>query len=261
MKPRLFCLALLLGSLPLALAQVVQTTVDLPTRPGATQRLLVLTPPAPKAAVVLFAGGHGGLQLGADGAIAWGKGNFLVRSRDLFAAQGLVVAVLDAPSDKQSPPFLNGRRQRLEHAADVQAVIAWLRETTKVPVWLVGTSRGTQSVAYLATELAGREGPDGIVLTSTIVRDDKGRAVPAMPLERIRVPVLVVHHEQDGCALCAFAEVPALMAKLGNAPRRQLLAFKGGENRGDPCEAMAYHGFNGLESAVVAQAAAWILAK
>jgi hypothetical protein len=29
----------------------------------------------------------------------------------------------------------------------------------------------------------------------------------------------------------------------------------------DPCEAFAYHGFNGLERDVVGQTAAWILAK
>jgi hypothetical protein len=48
---------------------------------------------------------------------------------------------------------------------------------------------------------------------------------------------------------------------LVNAPRRQLLTFTGGNNKGDPCDAFAYHGFNGLESEVVRQTAAWILAK
>jgi dienelactone hydrolase len=185
-----------------------------------------------------------------------------VRSRQLFADQGFVVAVVDAPSDRQTPPFLGGFRQRPEHAADVKAAIAWLREQSPgLPVWLVGTSRGTQSVAYLATELAGADAPDGIVLSATILTDDKGRPVPAMPLGKIRIPVLVVHHEQDGCMHCAFADIPALMGKLGNAPRKQLLAFKGGDNRGDPCEALAYHGFNGLEREVVQQSAAWLLAK
>ena len=51
------------------------------------------------------------------------------------------------------------------------------------------------------------------------------------------------------------------MAKLGNTPRSQLLSFKGGESKGDPCEAFAYHGFNGLEREVVQQTAAWIVAK
>jgi len=173
----------------------------------------------------------------------------------------LTVVVIDAPSDRQSPPFLSGFRQRPEHAADVKAVIGWLREKAKIPVWLIGTSRGTQSAAYVATELAGPDGPDGLVLTSTILTDKGSRPVPAMPLGKIQVPVLVVHHEQDGCEHCSFSEVPILMGMLGNAPRTQLLSFKGGENRGDPCEAFAYHGFNGLEREVVQQIAAWILSK
>ena len=256
------CLAVFaLALLAQAQAQTSQQVVDIPTRPGVTQRMLVLGPPQPKAAVVLLAGGHGGLQVQPDGQLRWGTGNFLVRSRQLFADQGFMVAVVDAPSDRQAAPYLQGRRQTPEHAADLKAVIAWLRTQTRAPVWLVGTSRGTQSAAYVATELAGAQGPDGIVLSSSILTDPKGRPVPAMPLDRIRVPVLVVHHEQDGCVLCSYAQVPALMAKLANAPRSQLLAFKDGQNRGDPCEAFSYHGFNGLEAEVVRQTAAWMLAK
>jgi hypothetical protein len=82
-----------------------------------------------------------------------------------------------------------------------------------------------------------------------------------MPLDKIRVPVLVVHHEQDGCEHCPFTETPALMTKLGAAPKSQLLSFKDGASRGDPCKASAYHGFNGLDRDVVEQIAAWILAK
>jgi pimeloyl-ACP methyl ester carboxylesterase len=260
-KLKLLLGASLLAMLSHAHAQVIQKVVDIPTRPGVTQRMIVLSPSEPKAAVVLIPGGHGGLQVFSNGSMKWGEGNFLVRTRQLFAEQGLLVAVIDAPSDRQSAPFLQGFRQKPEHAADIKAVIAWLRETAKVPVWLVGTSRGTQSAGYVATELTGPEGPDGVVLSSTILTDDKGRPVPAMPLGKIRVPVLVVHHEQDGCTHCAFAEIPALMGKLATAPKTQLLSFKGGQNQGDPCEAFSYHGFNGLERDVVQQTAAWVLAK
>jgi pimeloyl-ACP methyl ester carboxylesterase len=242
-------------------AQIAQKVVDIPTRQGVTQRMLVLSPPDPKAAVVLFAGGHGGLQLYANGSMKWGEGNFLVRTREMFASQGLLVVLVDAPSDRQSAPFLQGLRQRPEHVADIKAVIAWAREAAKVPVWLVGTSRGTQSVGYLATELSGAEGPDGIVLTSSIITDPKGRPVPAMPLDKIRVPVLVVHHEQDGCSSCSFSGVPAMMARFTGARRSELIAMKGGDSRGDPCEAMAYHGYNGIEQEVVRQIGAWVLAK
>jgi hypothetical protein len=61
--------------------------------------------------------------------------------------------------------------------------------------------------------------------------------------------------------VCPFSEVPSLMAKLTNTPRSQMLAFNGGNNRGDPCEAFAYHGFNGLEADVVRQTVAWMLGK
>lgn len=244
----------------LGASALAQGAVDIPTRPGVSQRVLLLEPPNAKAAVVLFAGGHGGLQLFPNGSMKWGEGNFLVRTRQLFADQGLLVAVLDAPSDRQAPPYLGGFRQTPEHAADVKALIAWLRERSRLPVWLVGTSRGTQSVAYLAGALGGGDAPDGIVLSSSVLNDPRSRSLLAMPLERLRLPVLVVHHEQDGCAICAFADVPALMAKLDGAPKKALLSFKGGENRGDPCEAMAYHGYNGIEREVVQQTAAWLLA-
>lgn len=245
-----------------ALAQTTQKVVDVPTRPGVTQRFVYIAPPQPKASVILFAGGHGGLQIADDGAYGWGKGNFLVRTRQLFADAGLAVAVIDAPSDRKAPAFLNGFRQTREHAADVAAVIAWLKQQAPVPVWLAGTSRGTQSAAYIATELSPAQGgPDGLVLTATILTDPKGRAVPNMPLEKVRIPVLVVHHEQDGCRLCAFSEMPALMRGLAGTPRKELIAMSGGNNVGDPCEAMAHHGFNGLESEVVGRISGWMLAR
>ena len=250
----------LVAFLPQAGAQTVQAVVDIPTRPGVTQRLLVLTPPVAKAAVVLFAGGNGSVQIFPNGSIKR-EGNFLVRTRQLFADQGLLVAVIDTPSDRDRAPYLAGFRQTPEHAADVKAVIAWLRSKANLPVWLAGTSRGTQSVGYVATELAGGGGPDGIVLTSTILLDPRGRPVPAMPLEKIKIPVLVVHHEQDECRVTPFGEVQTLMAKLGNSPRKELLTFKGGQSTGDLCEAFAYHGYNGIEAEVVQKIAAWITTK
>jgi dienelactone hydrolase len=254
--PLLFALSLgLAAASPFAAAQKV---VDVPTRPGVTQRFLYIAPAAPKAAVVLFAGGHGGLHISDSGAFGWGGGNFLVRSRQLFADQGLAVAVVDAPSDRQN---LNGFRDTPEHATDIKAVIAWLKDNAKVPVWLVGTSRGTQSAAYVATQLVSGGGPDGIVLTSTILTDRRSSPVPDLPLETLKIPVLVVHHEEDGCRLCRFADMPLLMNKLAGLPRVELITYKGGSNVGDPCEARAYHGFNGLEPEVVSRIAAWITPK
>jgi hypothetical protein len=82
-----------------------------------------------------------------------------------------------------------------------------------------------------------------------------------MPLHRLRIPVLVVHHEHDGCRYCAFGEIGRLMDKLDRTPRKELMTFKGGRAEGDPCEAMGHHGFNGLEDQVVAAIAGWVTAR
>ena len=262
MRDRLGLLSLVLFiTLAAASASAAEKVVDIPTRPGVTQRFLLISPPDPRAAVVLFAGGHGGLQLSESGALQWGHGNFLVRSAPLFASRKLTVAIIDAPSDRQSAPHLGGFRQSAEHAADVQAVVAWLREHTRLPVWLVGTSRGTQSAAAVALRSGAHAGPDGIVLTATILSDKRSRPVTDMALEKLRIPVLVVHHEQDACRSTLFSDVPRLMEKLTSAPRKELIAVRGGKDEGNPCAGRAYHGFNGLEEDVIEKIAAWVTAK
>src|SRR5262245_39663149 len=109
---------LVLGCTAHVRGDVSEKVVDIPTRPHVTQRMVVLSPKSPKAAVILLAGGHGGLQISADGSFGWGKGNFLVRSRQLFADQELMVVVLDAPSDRQKVPYLSGFRGTREHVTD-----------------------------------------------------------------------------------------------------------------------------------------------
>lgn len=235
--------------------------VDVPTRPGVTERVLLIVPPKPKVAAILFSGGHGNVGIATDGSIA-NAGNFLIRTRTQFARNGIAVAVLDVPSDRRMPPYLGGFRQTPEHLADVRAVIAWLRRETHLPVWLIATSRGTQSAAFVATQTptAAAGGPDGLVLTSTIFvgSNTRDRAVPQMPLGRIAVPVLVVHHERDACPLCPYAAVAPMMAQITASPRKHAVGVHGGTGVGDPCEALAYHGFNGIEPTVVRIISTWM---
>lgn len=234
------------------------TVVDVPTRKNIMERIVVITPEHPKAVAILFAGGHGGLQIQEDGTYGWGARNFLVRSAELFEKAGLMVVVVDAPSDRQKEPFLNGFRQTKEHVEDTQAVISWVKNQTDVPIWLVGTSRGTQSVANIA--LSSIKGVHGIVLTSTILHDAKSKAVPELNLEKLSIPVLVAHHENDGCSHCLFSLVEGLMKKLEKNPAKALMVFQGGQTKGDPCKAFGYHGFNGIEQEVVAKLTQWMLA-
>jgi pimeloyl-ACP methyl ester carboxylesterase len=229
-------------------------------RPGVTVSFLLVHPEGPPvASVILFSGGEGVVFLNRYGP-RWTHGNFLVRSRDLFAGEGLLVAVLDVPSDRGSG--YGKFRVSKEHARDVAAVIADLRTLAPVPVWLVGTSKGTVSAAFVAG-LLRQGGPDGVVLTSSIT--DRSRetteTVLDADLDEIRVPTLIVHHKQDGCVVTRYNSARLLPGQLKKASRKEFLGFEGGVSVGDPCEAFAYHGYNGIEREVVHAIATWIKAK
>ena len=64
--------------------------------------------------------------------------------------------------------------------------------------------------------------------------------------------------------VAATARSPALRGSWKNsstAAKKQLVPIKGGTSQGDPCEAYAYHGFNGVESDVVKKVTQWMLEK
>ena len=231
------------------------------TRPGVTQPFLLVRPDRPPvASVILFAGGHGRLALSERG-IGWGSRNFLVRTRGLFAQQGFLVAVVDAPSDIGAEGLWHFRTSEA-HAQDIAGVIAFLRQVANAPVWLVGTSAGTLSAANAAARIR-HGGADGLVLTSSIMRDS--RVLPYtltdITLQDIAMPTLFVHHKDDSCRATPYEDIPGVIKKLTRAPKVELLTFTGGDPpRSEPCEASSRHGFLGLEAPVVGAISAWIKA-
>ncbi len=235
---------------------------DLPTRDQVTQRVLWVQAAEPKAIMVVLPGGHGGLQISAEGRIGWGETIFFVRNREALARRGVHVVLVDAPSDRPAPQYLNGHRQRPDHVTDLRAVIRWVRARSGLPVWLVGFSRGTQSAAHYAHVLADADdAPDAVVLAATIVADrPPGRPVADMPLERIRVPALWVHHEGDTCEYCPFDQVKASVGRMTNAPRTGLLSYTGGTDHPDRCGPLGHHGFRQLESRVEQDVIDWLTA-
>jgi len=77
--------------------------------------------------MIVLPGGHGGMQITPSGRIGWGETIFFVRNRETLARQNVHVLLLDAPSDKQAPPFLSGHRQRTDHFSDLRAIMRWIR--------------------------------------------------------------------------------------------------------------------------------------
>ncbi|MBM3566859.1 MAG: alpha/beta hydrolase [Alphaproteobacteria bacterium] len=232
--------------------------VTLKTREGVTQSFTLLVPDKPVASVILFPGGSGKtpLHILRPGQMIR-KGNFLVRIRYDLQRLDLTVAIVDVPSDQQSGGMITFRHSD-EHARDIGAVVDYLKAKAPVPVWLVGTSRGTESAASLAIKLGPRI--DGVILTSSItVQNRGGENILRLPLDSIRVPVLAVSHKDDGCHITPPNGADLIVRAARASPRKKALIFEGGDPpQSDPCEALSQHGFIGIEKKVAAAIAEFI---
>ena len=210
--------------------------------------------PKAQATVLLMPGGAGGFG-SIDGNGRPTGGNFLVRSTALFAAAGFNVAIMGRPDDVRDLSY--EWRTRPEHLADMRQVLDWLRQRSEAPLWLVGTSRGTISAALAAIDQ--QQAIAGLVLSSSIVSGSKPGMLGTLALERIRVPVLLLHHARDACALCRPEALPAVLEQLSASRLRELALVDGGAGaQGDVCGAQHWHGYIGMEAEAVQRIAAFI---
>ncbi len=232
--------------------------ITLKTRPDVEQKFILMTPDKPVASVILFAGGNGVLDISGSNSINKKENNFLVRSRDYFLDNNFIVAIVDAPSDAQDKQGMKfGFRDSDEHMKDMDYVIAYLKKHANVPVWLVGTSRGTESAANLAIE--SKQKPHGVVLTSPMsVENAKGTAVNEMELEKITIPTLIVAHEDDGCHVTPPEGAEEIKEMLTAAAKVEIKMFSGGSESGRACKGSSYHGFESIEEKVVNYIAGFI---
>jgi hypothetical protein len=230
------------------------------TRPGVTVPALIVAPDNPRAVAILFTGGKGVIGAQPDGSLKSGA-NFLVESRYRFADNGLIAVVLDAPSDHADGGLDSDFRESAAHAEDIRRVMAAVRKAYDLPVWLVGTSRGTISVANAGIRLRASP-PDGLVLTSSIGHENpRGGNLLDLELGDIRAPVLVAHHLEDDCWVTPYSGAVEIEERLTGASALSLIAIEGGAQKGNTCKPYSHHGFWGRRDAVVKAISGWILEK
>ncbi|MBC2732924.1 MAG: alpha/beta hydrolase [Desulfobacteraceae bacterium] len=237
-----------------------QSIVELKTRGDVDQKYLLIEPENPTASVILFAGGHGGLELTSyafgNPGMKWGKNNFLVRTSEMFADNSFVVAVIDSPSDYRKMNAI--WRMSQEHADDISAVIKSLKQKYDLPVWVIGTSMGTFSVPNAAIRLNSEV--DGMVLTSTVTRAKGDWKIKSshpdgiinMELDKISAPSLIVSHKDDKCSVTPPEDSDKIKSALSNSKKVEVLYYSGGKPpKSEPCQALSAHGFYGIEEEVV----------
>jgi hypothetical protein len=215
-------------------------TVLIKTRPGVRQGFSLILPQQP-VAVALYFRGTAGIGPVRD------INNDLPRNR-------VGIAIVDPPSDLPNG-FVRRDRSGPDHVVDIDAVIRYVRQEVRVPVWLIGMSMGTVSAANVAT--AGTAGVDGVVFMAPVTALFQGRhafgepLVTAFALERIRVPVLAVSHRLDRCDVTPPSGAAEIARRTANAPVREAKLFEGGyELSLDPCVGNSHHTFAGIRPEV-----------
>ncbi|MGO9591263.1 MAG: hypothetical protein ACLP3K_14610 [Candidatus Acidiferrales bacterium] len=224
----------------------------------------------PVAVLILLPGGDGDIHLTAaapDGTLGINSSNFLTRSRWLFAGHNFYVLTLDAASDYLlTPAVLTGHQGDADHISDVEAVIQYARMTYPgLPVWLVGTSRGTAG-AFVAASAPPLVGPDGLVFTSAIngtsPPDPDSLLSTTLTLSSITVPVLLVNDLGNTCMNTLPTGDPAVKKALTGAPIVNIINIAAGGllPLTDNCDALSDHGYFGRERIAVQEISNWIIA-
>lgn len=256
------CLLPLVVSWIAAPARAAQEIVTLETRPGVTVKVLIMTSSgSSKGTLLMFPGGSGANHFSERGVKIRLSNNFLVRSSNQFMKQGFVIAIVDVPSD-QANGMNDQFRTSKDHTEDIKKLLDQFDQKLPKPIFLVGTSRGTLSAAHLAISFKEQR-LGGVVLTSSIgASKGGGMSLFNLPLEEITLPVLFVHHREDGCWASRFNDALQLQKRITGSPRTQFIEVLSGDPaRSGPCEALSLHGYLGKEREVVTAITDWIQGK
>jgi hypothetical protein len=183
--------------------------------------------------VILFPGGTGRVDPHMqDGVLVYGfKGNFLVRSRPLIVDDEFATVTTNSSDSEER----------------IQGVLDDLkRRYPAAKVYLMGTSNGTASTMALAAYLSER-------ITGVIHTSSRGE-IYSFDSRKYKNRHLIVHHKRDGCRGTPFFAAESAHQRFGT----DFIAMEGGISVGNPCEAFAYHGYNGIERETIDAIKKWI---
>jgi hypothetical protein len=195
--------------------------------------ILTGKPGTPAYAVILMPGGRGILNPRMEGGrlVMTAGGNFLIRSRELFADGRFVAASADATSTPDR----------------IMAIVRDLKgRHGNLAVYVIGTSRSTEATMALAKSLDGQVA--GFVHSSSM------NAIGSFDPRGARSRNLIVLHVKDACRVTSPSNGRASNQKFGT----ELIEMNGGTSTGDDCEAYAHHGYNGIEKDTVDRIKGWI---
>jgi hypothetical protein len=230
--------------------------LELPTRPGVTQSVFLVSASAsPSWVVALFAGDDGNVSVSGSGPTRM-QGNFVVRTASYWADHGDAYAIFDAPSDNAGG-MQDVFRLSADASTDVGVTVAELRKRyPNAKVALVGTSRGTITVGNVLKrhpELA-----DAFVLTSPVTQASRGQSgLSGLSWTGNKARVLVLSNENDGCQVSPAGAAKQIAEENGFDFISVSSSVGGGDRKSD-CKAQSPHGFLSIEPKVLDSIAGWL---
>ena len=252
-----FVLILLISFISsICFASINSDVVNLPVREGVTENYLMTWEDSatPTSAAILFPGGNGRVGMSKQGNIInlEAGNNFLVRSRGLFVDNNMMSVVVDTPSDNLQGVSDAFRKSNVE-VNDLSKIIDDVKARFPgIKIYLIGTSRGTVSATYVGNALQSKL--EGIVLTSTVTLIRRG-GLADFDFNSIKVPMLLVHHHDDGCPVALYGEAKNISEKY----KIPFITVYGGDPPiSAPCEALSQHGYLGKEKETVTEIKNWI---
>ena len=181
------------------------------------------------------------------------SGNPVAKFGKNFREAGSNYYIFPNPKKKKA---LNNRKTK-DHIKRISILIDHIKRKNNLPIVLLGHSRGSISVTHAANEI-GKEKIDGIVILASITDTNGSKKTPNTKtmrymLKNPKVPVLVVHHEKDGCNVTRYSSAKSL-AKKHNF---KLVTITGGGTTGEVCGPFHYHGFENKMPEVIQAVHSW----
>ena len=217
------------------------------------QPVYEMTRPDATATLIILPGGNSGTGKATDGKPT--SKNTLVRLRDYFYEQKFNVLIVFRPSDMDVMEY--NYRVSSTHMKELENVVDYAAQNYKKPVWVIGMSRGSVSGTAVAIALGDKK-VQGLVLTSSITNTKQG-AISTQNIEDLKIPVLVVHHEQDACNYCSPSQAQKIPEYLKSSPYKRAYIVNGGSDPvGDVCDTYHWHGFINSELETAKLISDWI---
>ncbi len=160
------------------------------------------------------------------------------------------VVIFDSPADLPIVKSWSGARASTDHLSRVEDVVRYYKEKFGKPVWVMGHSMGSVSITELYKRLQDKRSEDlvvGLIWSG-------GISGTSFNYETTKLPVLVLHHENDECVSTTPSNAKRVHTKLSEAGNTatELVFIKTGTRSpgsGDPCRS-GYHMYFGAGAEV-----------